>query len=423
MIVTTYHTTYCVEEEGSRVARPRAAGRPPHHARRGNSCPRVPGSRSPTPCSCLARAGRGSRRARRFARWRARSASCCREREGGARDQRRHRRSQPDRLRPPGGESNLTPDFADPAGARRLAAGVPRGARCRPALLTTTSDAVLEPRGGAPRSARERVNLVGSPTARASRSEYLRRRAGAACVARLVLDASCRLSSRSARSTPATSSRRSTGTSRSARRTQPVAASSARRASGSMRCLAELRESPRPVRYRDPLTDAPREDELTAAVGRGRRAPVRLRAAARRGCCRARCAEAATGHPEVLMAQARMIESLIGEADRALGPQLSVSLRRGRRPPAASTRPDAGGTLMGTEFVAAVLGAVRGVCRRAAGAPPTSTRRCRTTGPRAAAVRRARPGDAGRPLRGEAVVKHLPRRPAPRWRAGSGHKR
>ncbi|MGB5101878.1 MAG: alpha/beta hydrolase [Steroidobacteraceae bacterium] len=111
--------------------------------------------------------------------------------------------------------------------------------------------------------------------------------------------------------------------------------------------LADLRARPRSVTYRDPLTWELRTGTLTAATvagvarlyayvpGLAAMLPVSL-------------AEAAAGRPEVLMAQASMIESLVGE-QVAHGMQLSVICSEdadllGRDPADA-------GTLLGTALV------------------------------------------------------------------------
>jgi pimeloyl-ACP methyl ester carboxylesterase len=115
--------------------------------------------------------------------------------------------------------------------------------------------------------------------------------------------------------------------------------------------LAELRESPQRVRYRDPLTDETREDELTTSAVAG---IVRLYAYAPQlaAMLPRSLAEAAAGRREVLMAQARMIESLVGE-QIALGSQLSVSCAEDADRLRVDPADD--GTLLGTAFVAAVL--------------------------------------------------------------------
>jgi len=117
------------------------------------------------------------------------------------------------------------------------------------------------------------------------------------------------------------------------------------------RLLADLRAEPRRVRYRDPLTDEVREDTLTPAVVAG---VVRLYAYVPQlaAMLPRSLAEAAAGRPEVLMAQGRMIESLVGESI-AMGMSLSVSCSedadRLRVDPADA------GTVMGTDFVAGIL--------------------------------------------------------------------
>jgi pimeloyl-ACP methyl ester carboxylesterase len=105
------------------------------------------------------------------------------------------------------------------------------------------------------------------------------------------------------------------------------------------------------VRYRDPLTDEVREDTLTPAVVAG---VVRLYAYVPQlaAMLPRSLAEAAAGRPEVLMAQGRMIESLVGESI-AMGMSLSVTCAedadRLRVDPADA------GTVMGTDFVAGIL--------------------------------------------------------------------
>ena len=147
--------------------------------------------------------------------------------------------------------------------------------------------------------------------------------------------------------------------------------------------------------------DETREDELTAAARGGRGAPVRLRAAAAAMLPRS-LAEAAAGRPEVLMAQARMIESLVGE-QIAQGLQLSVSCSRGRRPPAGRSgrcRHDHGhGVRRGRAR------AVRGLAARA-GDRPTSMTPVRSDRPVLLLSGELDPVTP--PRYGEAVVKHLP---------------
>ena len=111
--------------------------------------------------------------------------------------------------------------------------------------------------------------------------------------------------------------------------------------------LGSLREQPKPVTYRDPFSWELREETLTAATvagvarlyayvpGLAAMLPVSL-------------AEAASGRPEVLMAQAKMIESLVGE-QIAQGMQLAVSCSEDAD--FLRTDPADEETLMGTAFV------------------------------------------------------------------------
>ncbi len=111
--------------------------------------------------------------------------------------------------------------------------------------------------------------------------------------------------------------------------------------------LADLRSHPKPVTYRDPLTWEPHTETLTADTvagvarlyayvpGLAAMLPVSL-------------AEAAAGRPEVLMAQARMIESLVGEQIMH-GMQLSVSCSEDAD--LLEVDPADAETLMGTAFV------------------------------------------------------------------------
>lgn len=117
------------------------------------------------------------------------------------------------------------------------------------------------------------------------------------------------------------------------------------------RLLAELQRAPPTVRYRDPLTDEVREDPFTPEVVGG---VVRLYAYLPQLAAMLpySLAEAAAGRPEVLMAQGRMIESLLGE-QIAEGMQLSVTCSedadRMRVDPRDAT------TLLGTAFTEALL--------------------------------------------------------------------
>ena len=115
--------------------------------------------------------------------------------------------------------------------------------------------------------------------------------------------------------------------------------------------LADLRAKPRSVRYRDPLTDEVREDQLTPATVAG---VVRLYAYVPQlaAMLPRSLAEAASGRPEVLMAQARMIESLVGE-QLAMGMQLSVICAEDAD--RLRVNPADAGTVLGTAFVETLL--------------------------------------------------------------------
>ena len=117
------------------------------------------------------------------------------------------------------------------------------------------------------------------------------------------------------------------------------------------RLLADLRREPTTVRYRDPLTDEVREDRLTPEIVAG---VVRLYTYLPQLAAMLpySLAEAAAGRPQVLMAQGRMMESLLGE-QIAEGMQLSVTCSED----ADRTRvdPQDAATLLGTEFVEALL--------------------------------------------------------------------
>jgi pimeloyl-ACP methyl ester carboxylesterase len=118
------------------------------------------------------------------------------------------------------------------------------------------------------------------------------------------------------------------------------------------RLLEALDRQPQPVRYRDPRTHEPQDGTLTRDAVAG---VVRLFAYVPQlaAMLPQSLAEAAAGRPDVLMAQGRMIESLVGEQlDQGL--QLSVSCSedadRLRIDPADAD------TIMGTAFVATLLG-------------------------------------------------------------------
>jgi pimeloyl-ACP methyl ester carboxylesterase len=115
--------------------------------------------------------------------------------------------------------------------------------------------------------------------------------------------------------------------------------------------LRDLRREPRTVQFRDPLSDAPREETLTLDAVAG---VVRLYAYVPQlaAMLPRTLAEAGAGRPEVLMSQAAMIENLVGE-QITFGMQLSVicaeDADRLRVDPADAD------TLLGTGFVANLL--------------------------------------------------------------------
>jgi pimeloyl-ACP methyl ester carboxylesterase len=119
------------------------------------------------------------------------------------------------------------------------------------------------------------------------------------------------------------------------------------------RLLEELRREPRMVRYRDPKTAEPREDLLTADLVTG---VVRLYAYAPQlaAMLPMTIARAAAGDAELLMAQARMIDDLVGE-QISMGLQLSVSCAEDA--PLLDENADDADTLLGSGFVATIRAA------------------------------------------------------------------
>lgn len=115
--------------------------------------------------------------------------------------------------------------------------------------------------------------------------------------------------------------------------------------------LEDSRRAPTRVAYRDPVTHAARSDALTADTIAG---VVRLYAYSPQlaALIPLALAEAAAGRPETLMAQARMVETLVGEQIQ-VGLQLSVSCAED----ADRLRPDPAdaGTLLGGGFVELLL--------------------------------------------------------------------
>jgi pimeloyl-ACP methyl ester carboxylesterase len=117
------------------------------------------------------------------------------------------------------------------------------------------------------------------------------------------------------------------------------------------RLLASLAKEPRHVHYRDPVTDELRDEDLTVAAVAG---VVRLYAYTPQLAVMLprSLAEANEGRPDVMMAQARMIEGLVGE-QISLGPQLSVNCAEDAD--RLRVNPADRGTVLGTEFVEVLL--------------------------------------------------------------------
>jgi pimeloyl-ACP methyl ester carboxylesterase len=262
-------------------------------------------------------------------------------------DQRGTGRSNPLNCPAPGGDAGRAADLEDPAVARRVAA------QCRDTLdadlrYYTTSDAVLDLEAvrlaiGAPQ-----LNLVAISYGTRVALEYLRRRPAAtrSVVLDGVVPPELALGAEHARNLEDALD------AQFARCERDAACS---RQYGSPRALldrllAELRVEPRPVRYRDPLTDEIREEALTPATVAG---VVRMYAYAPllAALLPRSLAEAAAGRPEVLMAQARMIDSLIGE-QIAQGMQLSVVCAEDAD--RLHIAPGDADTLLGTAFVASL---------------------------------------------------------------------
>jgi pimeloyl-ACP methyl ester carboxylesterase len=117
------------------------------------------------------------------------------------------------------------------------------------------------------------------------------------------------------------------------------------------RLLGELRERPQPVRYRDPLTDELREDPLTTDTLAGL---VRLYAYVPQlaAMLPRTLAEAAAGRPDLLMAQARMVETLVGEQ---VNDALQLSVICSEDADRLEVDPRDARTLMGTRHIETLL--------------------------------------------------------------------
>jgi pimeloyl-ACP methyl ester carboxylesterase len=111
--------------------------------------------------------------------------------------------------------------------------------------------------------------------------------------------------------------------------------------------LRQLREQPRQVSYRDPLTNELREEEFTAVA---LASIVRFYSYAPQlfGMLPMLLAEAASGRFDNLMAQSRMMEQLIGEQIHV---PLQLSVMCTEDAPGMRADPADAGTLLGTEFV------------------------------------------------------------------------
>ncbi len=111
--------------------------------------------------------------------------------------------------------------------------------------------------------------------------------------------------------------------------------------------LAQLRQRPVRVQYRDPVTDQWREDELTAAAVAG---VVRLHAYAPPlfAMLPMLIDAASRGRYDTLMAQARMVEQLVGEQ---IGVALQLSVSCAEDAPWLEPDPADRATLLGTQFV------------------------------------------------------------------------
>jgi pimeloyl-ACP methyl ester carboxylesterase len=238
--------------------------------------------------------------------------------------------------------------FGDPVAARRFAE------QCLAALQAdarfyTTSDAVRDLESVRAALGAGQVNLVGVSYGTRVALEYLRRHPERVRTAVLdgVVPPELALGADHARNLDAALD---------AHFALCEADAACRRLYGSPRArldalLDELRRAPQTVRFRDPLSDAPREEALTPAAVAG---VVRLYAYVPQlaAMLPRSLAEATAGRPEVLMSQAAMIQNLVGE-QITYGMQLSVicseDADRLRVDPADA------GTILGTAFVETVL--------------------------------------------------------------------
>lgn len=249
---------------------------------------------------------------------------------------------------PQDAEGSDLAETGDPAAARRLAERCLTGLEADPRFYTT-SDAVLDLEAVREAIGAAQVNLVGISYGTRVALEYLRRhpQRTRSVVLDGVVPPELALGAEHARNLEDALDRHFAAC---------EADATCRAQFGSPRdqlerLLAGLDAQPRRVRYRDPVSDAVREEELTRAAVAG---VVRLYAYTPQlaAMLPRTLAEANEGRPEVLMAQARMIELLIGE-QISLGPQLSVSCAEDAD--RLRVNPDDARTLLGTEFVEALL--------------------------------------------------------------------
>jgi pimeloyl-ACP methyl ester carboxylesterase len=115
--------------------------------------------------------------------------------------------------------------------------------------------------------------------------------------------------------------------------------------------LERLRRAPLTVTFRDPLTDAERTEQMTAQRVSG---VIRLYAyvPSLAAMLPMTLLEASAGHPERLMAQAAMMENLVGE-QLDLGLQLAVACSEDA--PLLEQLPAGAETLLGEDFVGALV--------------------------------------------------------------------
>jgi pimeloyl-ACP methyl ester carboxylesterase len=245
-------------------------------------------------------------------------------------------------------EGGSLAEVTDPAAARQLAQRCLAGLAADPRFYTT-SDAVLDLEAVREAIGAAELNLVGISYGTRVALEYLRRypQRTRSVVLDGVVPPELALGSEHARNLDAALDRHFAACEAD---TQCVARFGSPRAQLE-RLLQSLETEPRRVSYRDPVTDAVREEELTVAAVAG---VVRLYAYTPQlaAMLPRTLAEANDGRPEVLMAQARMIELLIGE-QISLGPQLSVTCAEDAH--RLRVNPADEGTLLGTGFVEVLL--------------------------------------------------------------------